>query len=347
MDVLSRMIDANANRCREGVRALEDVARFALDDAAACAEAKAIRHDLRAALDALPVARSALVGARDTSGDVGTAVTTGGERSRSGLADIAAAGAARAGEALRVIEESAKTLGADGSPFEALRYRVYELERAVVGSLLARAPQWALCVIVSRDLCAGREPEDVVGEAIDGGADCIQVREKTLGGRAFAEIARRVVAAARPRGVAVIVNDRADVALAAGADGVHLGQGDLSVADARRVLGAGAIVGVSTTSMTEARSAVDAGASYCGCGAMFATQTKASPNVVGPAYLRAYLAGERTAAVPHLAIGGVTPANVKELAAAGCRGVAVSRAVCAADDPAGVCRALRGALESV
>jgi thiamine-phosphate pyrophosphorylase len=156
----------------------------------------------------------------------------------------------------------------------------------------------------------------------------------------------------------VVVNDRLDVALACGADGVHLGQDDLSVRDARRVIAAsmekggarvalgarGALlVGASTHSLDEARAAVEAGADVCGVGAMFATGTKPSVAPSGLPYLRAYLAAHGR--VPHLAIGGITPANVRELAAAGCRGVAVSGTVCGADDPAAVVRALRSALE--
>ncbi|MEQ8770902.1 MAG: thiamine phosphate synthase [Phycisphaerales bacterium] len=344
MDALARIIDANANRCREGLRVLEDAARFGLNDQDLCARVKSVRHGVRDALAGLGVPESHLLGARDSAGDVGTRVSTDAERTRRDLADIAAAGAKRAGEALRVLEETAKASGADGSAFESLRYLVYDAERDVVGALRARPGQWALCVIVSTDLCAGRDPAWVAEQAIEGGADCIQVREKTMDARGVVDVARSVVGVCRPRGVPVIVNDRADVATASGADGVHVGQADLRVADARRVLGPAAIVGVSTTGMDQALAAADAGASYCGCGAMFETSTKARPNVVGPEYLRAYLADERTSAIPHLAIGGITPANAGELAAAGCRGVAVSSAACGADDPAEACRAIASAL---
>ncbi len=344
MDALARIIDANANRCREGLRVLEDAARFGLDDQDLCARVKSIRHGVRDALAGLGIAESHRLGARDSAGDVGTRVSTDAERARRDLADIASAGAKRAGEALRVLEESAKVSGADGSAFESLRYLVYDAERDIIGALRARPGQWALCVIVTTDLCAGREPAWVAERAIEGGADCIQVREKTMDARAFVDVARLVVGVCRPRGVPVIINDRADVALASGADGVHVGQTDLSVADVRRVLGPVAIVGVSTTGMDQALAAADAGASYCGCGAMFDTSTKARPNVVGPEYLRAYLADERTASIPHLAIGGITPANAGELAAVGCRGVAASSAVCSAGDPAGACRAIASAL---
>jgi thiamine-phosphate pyrophosphorylase len=127
------------------------------------------------------------------------------------------------------------------------------------------------------------------------------------------------------------------VALLSGADGVHLGQSDLTVRDVRRLAGARLIVGVSTHSHEEAERAADDGADYCGVGAMFATGTK--PRAVsGPEYLRWYTGSARVSRIPHLAIGGITPQRVGALVAAGCRGVAVSAAVCGAEDPAGVCR---------
>jgi thiamine-phosphate pyrophosphorylase len=140
-----------------------------------------------------------------------------------------------------------------------------------------------------------------------------------------------------------VVNDRADVALACGADGVHVGQDDLPVRDVRRLAGERLLVGASTHSLQEARTAVESGADVCGVGAMFATGTKPGIAPGGAGYLRAYLSS--FGGVPHLAIGGITVANVHELAAAGCRGVAVSGAVCGAPDPAAVVRALRWPLE--
>lgn len=207
-----------------------------------------------------------------------------------------------------------------------------------------RAPQWRVCLLLTESSC--RRPwREVLAAAIAGGVDCVQVREKAMDGRALAARVREVIECARPRGVAVVVNDRADVALACGADGVHVGQGDLAAEDVRRVAGGALLVGVSTHSPTEAESAVAAGADLCGVGAMFASCTKPDVEPQGEAYLRTYLA--RFAHVPHLAIGGIEPGNVGRLAAAGCRGVAVSSVVCGADDPGAVAHALRAGLGAV
>jgi thiamine-phosphate pyrophosphorylase len=346
MTAVARIIDANANRAREALRVMEDAARFGLNDGELSGRLKGLRHDLRPALAALGESAGldpgVLIASRDTEGDVGTRISTEAEGRRSGLRDVAAAAGARLGEALRSMEEAAKAAGADASGLEALRYRGYTAEKMLLAAFgTGRAVQWRLCVLLTDSLCAGRGWERVASEAIDGGADCLQLREKELEGRELLRRARRLVQMAHPRGVAVVVNDRLDIALLAGADGVHVGQDDLSVEDVRRLAGRRLLVGVSTANMEQARAAARAGADYCGVGPMFATMTKHKPVLSGPAYLREYLADPLTARVPHLAIGGIAVGNVGELVAAGCLGIAVSSAVCGADDPRDACARLR------
>jgi len=169
----ARIIDASANRAREGLRVIEDIARFGYDDERLTAELKSIRHDLAAALDrlaALGLDRARRLAARDTPGDVGTAITTPAEGTRHDLAAVAAAAAARTSEALRSIEECTKALGAtDAWPaFEALRYRLYHAERRLADP--RPAPQWRLCVIISEALCRHHDWKTVAERAIEGGA---------------------------------------------------------------------------------------------------------------------------------------------------------------------------------
>lgn len=339
----ARIIDANANRAREALRVMEDAARFLLDDAALSAELKALRHGLRAALDALPLDPGFLLASRDTPGDVGASLTTEAETRRESAADVAAAASKRLTEALRSIEESAKTLpGGGAAAFERLRYRAYGAERALMLAVAApAAPQWRLCVIITESLCA-RPWADVAAAAIDAGADCVQLREKSLDSRAVLDRARTLVALAAGR-AAVIINDRPDIALLSGADGVHLGQSDLGVEDARRLAGFSLLVGVSTASIEQARAALRAGASYCGVGPMFPTPTKQRDTISGPGYLREYLAHEPPMP-PHLAIGGINRRTVDDVIRAGASGIAVSSAVCAADNPGGAVRDLLAAL---
>ncbi|MBL0927720.1 MAG: thiamine phosphate synthase [Phycisphaerales bacterium] len=350
-----RLIDANANRAREALRVMEDVARFGLDHQPLCRTLKNIRHDLAAALARLP--EGLLIAHRDTPGDVGTAVSTPAEVRRSGLRDAAVAAGKRLSEALRAIEEGCKALAAScpgaagaAAAVEQLRYRGYDAERTLALALgTGRGRQFRLCVLLTESLCAHHPWPEVARLAMDGGADCLQLREKSLTDRELLSRARRLVGLAKPRGVAVFVNDRPDVALLAGADGVHLGQTDMSVAEARRIFGFELLVGVSTTTIDQARAARGDGADLCGVGPMFATTTKASPggrtdgSVAGPAFLREYLAADPPLP-PHLAIGGIGLVNVGQVAAAGARGVAASAAVCSAADPLAAAAELAAAL---
>jgi len=357
MPPVLRIIDANANRAREALRVMEDAARFVLDDESLSRACKDLRHDLRRVFDSLPADGSALLAWRDTPNDVGTTIGTASEGERAGAADVAAAAGKRLTEALRSIEEYAKTLsqGAGAArEVETLRYRSYDLERRLILALGARTggtcdatPAWRLCVLISADLCA-RPWTDVLRAALAAGADCVQLREKSMDAGPLLDAAREAVEIARREspGAAVVVNDRPDIALLAGASGVHLGQTDLQPADVRRLAGRSLLVGVSTANLEQARAALAAGADYSGCGPMFETTTKHKPTIAGPSYLRDYLDrfGART---PCLAIGGVCPDNAASLADAARGspnahrfGLAASSAVCRDDEPGAVCRRL-------
>jgi thiamine-phosphate pyrophosphorylase len=343
MPAIGRVIDANANRAREAMRTMEDTARFGLDDARLCEELRHLRHELRAVLDSL-LPPGSIEAWRDTPGDVGTRPSTPAMPARAGLAGIAAAAGKRLTEALRVLEECAAALEPHAAAALAqLRYRAYDLDQRLLLRLgSGRAVQWTVCVILTESLCV-RDWRDVVRESVRGGADCIQVREKSLGDATHLRRVREVIDMVRTDRTAVVVNDRVDLALLAGADGVHLGADDLSIRDARRLAGRSLLVGASTHDLAEAARAVEAGADYCGVGAMFASALKPERKPAGPAWLQAFL--ERYPRIPHVAIGGINASNVRELAAAGARGVAVSSAVCAARDPGAVVASLRAALD--
>jgi len=337
-----RILDANANRAREALRVMEDAARFILDDADLSKQLKQLRHDLAGALSDI----RGLSAWRDTPGDVGTTITTAREMDRAGVADTAAAAGKRLSEALRSLEEFGKTLGdaACGlaASIESLRYRGYALEQqrnTALGS--GAAKQWRLCVLISESLCPEGDWLRVATAAIQGGADCIQLREKDLDAGELLARTRQLVALCRPNNVGVIVNDRPDVALLAGADGVHLGQTDLPCAEARRLVGKQLLIGVSTSSLDQAKQAKHDGADYCGVGPMFPTPTKHQPVIAGPAYLKEYLAWNR---LPHLAIGGISLKNIQELTDVGVQGVAICSAICTAADPTA---AIRNILEGM
>ena len=342
MPTVLRILDANANRAREALRVMEEAARFLLDDASLSGGLKRLRHDLAGLLAGIP----ALQAGRDTPGDVGTQLKTRREFQRQSVAEVALAAGKRLSEAMRALEEYGKTIPARGfaAGIESLRYRGYALEQHLNQALATGRPgrQWRLCVLLSADLCPRGDWLAVAQAVVAAGADCLQLREKALDGGELLARARRLVKLCHPRGVSLIVNDRPDVALAAGADGVHLGQTDLPCREVRRLFGAQLLVGVSTSNLKMAGQALRDGADYCGLGPMFPTTTKHKPVLAGPRYARAFV--RRYPGVAHLAIGGITPGNIAPLTRAGVRGVAVSSAVCAAADPGRVVVDLLGAL---
>ena len=197
---------------------------------------------------------------------------------------------------------------------------------------------WRLYVIVDRSAAGGRDLADIAAAAIRGGADVIQLRDKTASDRHVLEEARRLLPLTRAARVPLIVNDRVEIARAAGADGVHLGQDDLPVHDARRLLGPGRLIGQSTHSLDQALAAQAEGPDYLGVGPVFPTPTKPDYGSVGTA-----LIGEVAARVrlPVVCIGGIDRGNLGEVLRAGAERIAVVRAVCAAADPEASARALK------
>lgn len=233
-----------------------------------------------------------------------------------------------------MLEEAMKLAdAASAARIERLRYEAYTAESALLPRLVRPRPAWRLCVLVTESLCASGWLL-TARAAIEGGAECIQLREKLLPDGELLRRSRELVALCRGAGAACIINDRPDIALLAEADGVHLGGGDLPVGEARRIVGAGLLIGRSCSTVEDARRAVAEGADLIGLGAMFPTQTKADPVLSGPGLLSAVLGDPGLAGTPHLAIGGIDGANAGVLSSMGCRGVAVSRAVCGARDPA-------------
>lgn len=203
-----------------------------------------------------------------------------------------------------------------------------------------RAPDLRLIVITDAALAAPRDLDDVVIAALEAGAPALQLRDKAALPADLYRRALRYRELTRRHGALLFINDRLDVALAAGADGVHLGPDDLPVAAARRAIAAasvdphrGFLIGFSTDDPAAARAAESAGADYIGCGAVFGTTSKAE---VGDERIGTDRLGTvaRVVTIPVIGIGGVVPGNVDQVVAAGAAGAAVIGAVMAAPDPA-------------
>ena len=193
----------------------------------------------------------------------------------------------------------------------------------------------SLYVVLDRVAAGRRGLEEILEATIAGGCRMIQLREKEWPSGRLLPLAERLRDRCRLAGVTFIVNDRVDLALAVGADGVHLGQDDLPGRVARPLLRPGMILGRSTHSVAQARDAQGEGADYIAVGSMFPTRTKPDFELVGPELIRAIRPETRS---PLVGIGGVTRENVAEVIRAGADGVAVISAVCGAPDPAAATR---------
>jgi thiamine-phosphate pyrophosphorylase len=339
-----RIVDASANRAREALRVIEDYCRFSLDDKFLSRELKSLRHDLAQVLRSLPT--DSLLGARETLRDVGTSLSTGREQERHNLSGVAQTNLKRLQEALRSLEEFGKLHSRElGQAFERLRYRSYTLERAILLGTTARQrlADARVYVLVTGSLCTA-SLDWIVQEAIAGGADMIQLREKNLTDRALLERARQVREWTQKTGALLIVNDRPDIARLVEADGVHIGQEELPVKEVRRINGPDMLVGVSTHNLEQVRQAVLDGASYIGVGPTFASATKSFPEFPGLEFVRR--AAEETS-LPTFAIGGINLETIGAAVAAGAQRVAVSQAICQAEDPRAVAAALRRSLPPV
>lgn len=317
-----RILDANFDRAREGLRIIEEWCRFALNDVHMANECKQMRQDL--GQWHTPEIRAA----RDTVGDVGTDLSHPREEQRDGIAQLLQANLCRVQEALRVLEEYGK-LHSNGlsSDCKQMRYRVYTLESNLLAYnrlQLLKTAKLYLVTAPAPDLLARVEA------ALAGGLTLVQYRDKQNNDVERLAMARQMCQLCHHYGALFILNDRVDLALAVGADGVHLGQQDVSVALARQILGSQKIVGKSTTNPEEMERALKEGADYIGVGPVYETPTKAGKAAAGLEYVRH---AAKHATVPWFAIGGIDSSNIDDVLAAGAPAIAIVRAIMSAENP--------------
>ncbi|MBV8048802.1 MAG: thiamine phosphate synthase [Paludibacterium sp.] len=197
----------------------------------------------------------------------------------------------------------------------------------------------SLYLVLDPDLCGGLDGMLRVTEAaVAGGAGVVQLRAPTWKKRQWLEAAQALLPLCHAGGAKLVINDQLDVALIAGADGVHLGQQDLPVAAARRLLGPDALLGLSVSRLEQLESVPPSGVDYLGVGPVFATATKADADA--PCGVAGLAAIVRASPLPVVAIGGIDAGNAAPLFAVGAAGVAVVSAICASRDPLAAARAL-------
>jgi thiamine-phosphate pyrophosphorylase len=202
---------------------------------------------------------------------------------------------------------------------------------------------YTLYLVTDRDLMSAASIEESVERAISGGCTVVQLREKTASSKEFYETALRVRKITSRLNVPLLINDRVDITLAVDADGVHIGQDDLSYDAVRRIIGQDKVIGLSVSNLTEALTAVDMGADYLGVGAMFATGTKTNANLISIDELKRIRA---EVDIPIVVIGGINKETVPLFSGTGINGIAVVSAIVSQNDEAAAARELKKLFQS-
>jgi len=335
-----RIIDANFNRAREAIRVIEEFCRFALNSGLFAERAKQIRHELSAAIGKLDAGR--LISSRDTLGDVGVGKTVDKQLVRGELRDCFTAGCKRLTEALRVLAETAQTQNRSvAETVEKLRYAAYTLEKDIVvfSDAFEKFRRVKLYIIITSNL-----PADIISltcKCAAGGADCIQLRAKSTEDDELFAVAVEFVRICKDAGVLSVINDRVDVAVAAGADGVHFGQNDMPIEQARKLQLVPLIIGKSTHTLRQLRDACEERPTYVALGPVFATETKPTAKAVGLDYVRQATEILADTGVCNVAVGGITLDNMEDVLEAGANAIAVCAAVTKASNPAAACKVMK------
>jgi thiamine-phosphate pyrophosphorylase len=307
-----RIIDANFNRGREAIRVVEDYCRFALNSVLLTERAKQLRHELSAAVGKLDAGR--LIAGRDTPGDVGVGRRVDKQLQRTDLRDSFMAGCKRLTEALRTLAEVMQAINPDAAEtIEKLRYDAYTLEKDIIvfSEPAEKFKQVRLYVIITSSLPA--EAISLTHKCVEGGADCIQLRAKDAEDDKLFALAAEFVQICKDGDILSIINDRADIAVAAGADGVHLGQNDLPIEQVLKLQLSPLIIGKSTHSLKELEATSKEAPTYVSLGPVFPTPTKPGVAPVGLDYVKQGLEKLVGTGIGHVAIGGITLENVGEV----------------------------------
>lgn len=335
---VERLIDANLDRAREGLRVIEDWCRFGLTRKDLVITLKDWRQRLgKHHLNRYKQARS-------TATDQGAGLSHPAQDDRLTPSQVIGANCARVQEALRVLEEFARHLDPELATTAAeIRYGLYDMEVTVIQTTqgMQRKDQLESCrLYLITSPCD--HLFEIVSAAIDAGVGIVQYRCKTEDDLHRLQQAAQLAELCRSRGTLFIVNDRVDLALAVDADGVHLGQEDMPTDIARKLLGREKLIGRSTHCLDDLRKAQAENIDYVGVGPVYTTPTKPNRQPVGLSYVHE---ASKTASIPWFAIGGVDISTLQDLRKAGAQRVAVVRAVMNAAEPGETCRELMAALK--
>lgn len=312
-----RIIDVNLNRLDESLKLIEDVARFYLASRPLLLRTREVRRlflDLKRSLPA-----KAIIGARQSHQDLGRKAAFDSSLQKSSTATVLS-NLTRAKQAARTIEETLRTINVRLSGrMKEIRFLLYDLERDMVIQLEKKFDPYLHAIIDERYL-SSHDIERVIQTLTSNGATVIQLRIRSLCDHDFLKTACKIGKLIR-KDVKFIINNRADIAFACNAHGVHLGQDDMPANVARKIMGDMAIIGVSAHTLREAKKAEHDGADYLGVGAVYPTRTKEDARVCGLQTLKRICAGVR---IPVIGIGGVNGRNYRAVLRAGAAGIAVA-----------------------
>lgn len=339
-----RIIDANLNRIGEGLRLLEDMARLLLNNAPLTKQLKAMRHGLE--VSDLPLKKQ-LLQARNAEGDVGMGIEAPEQSKERDLPATVIANTRRVQQSLRVIEEMAKIPGIslDTERFRKARFDLYTIERELISRLLRRDKAEhisGLYAVIDTGLLKGANHSDMASQLIEGGAGIIQLRDKATPKNELLPIALELKSLCTKSNTLFIVNDHLDIALAADADGLHIGQEDLPLTDARHLIPMDKIIGCSVATADLAIAAEVEGADYIAVSGIYPTTSKEAVEAVGLETLRLIKSKVK---LPVVAIGGINQDNVAEVMAAGADSVAVISALLEARSPGKAARRMVDIIE--
>jgi len=329
------VLDANLNRAREGLRVMEEVARFYLSNKKLFWEFKRLRHLLKEIENSFAVS---VIFTRDAQNDPGQELNPV-EMDRQDLREVVRANAKRVQESLRVLEEFGKLLSLKiVSLAKEARFLIYDLEKEIL-ILLKPQVDYTIYLITADHYLNEEKFWQVIEQCFKNGVTAFQYRVKAKKGAEMLKEGLRLKELCEKHGVTFLVNDRLDLGLALTADGVHLGQDDLPIEVGRKFL-PGKIIGLSATNYEEGVLAVKRGADYIGLGPIFSTATKT--DAAPPCGLEVLAKLKKDYPdIPFIAIGGINLKNVKDVVRAGADGVAVISAILGAEEPARVVYELR------
>jgi len=342
-----RIIDANLNRAGEGLHLLEDLARLMLNDAGLTQQLKTIRHEIMRGDWSF---NQQLIQSRNSEGDVGVDIEVPGEEKQRELPIMVVANARRVQESLRILEELAKIPGTtpklDGEKFKKARFALYTIEQRLLSKLLRQDKTkhlTGLYAIIDSQTLGNRRHIDVASQLIRGGAKIIQFRDKLRDKSERLSITQGLRELCAQHGVLFIINDYIGLVLATDADGLHLGQKDLPVSVARRLLPIDKIIGCSVNTVDQAIAAESDGADYIAVGSIYPTSSKEGAIVVGLERLRQI---KQTVSLPLVAVGGINKDNMAEVLAAGADSVAMISAILKAEDVEEATRQIMAKIEA-